>query len=358
MRQTATLCSLILCILLGLDFLSRSLAATITVAFQLNMRRVTLSCALIASAIFVLSCGSPGSQDQGLPPNAQVRVSAVSQLVTMDVKRALLTAVLAELGHQAQITVSIPDDLKQEHLSLAFQNLPLEDALKRVLTGRAYVALYKRNGAQDVIVGVRLFAKHEQTPTTDSASSSLQAIAPLQASQGLPTRPPTTGSWARVGWAMNEATIPANSEDLPFDELKRSFSEAQDPALRSAMLEVMENRGEEGPMVPILTNALSDPDEGVRETALNLLKSSYDPVPIGPLASMATLDKNPDFRTEAMTLMTDQLFMEDRAKEDWATVTAALNRGLSDPDAILREQAAMLLPELSQSAQPSSTRGF
>jgi HEAT repeat protein len=157
---------------------------------------------------------------------------------------------------------------------------------------------------------------------------------------------------------MNEATIPANSEDLPFDELKRSFAEAQDPALRLAMLEAMADRGEEGPMAPILTNALSDPDEGVRETALNLLKSAYDPAPLSPLASMSTLDKNPDFRTEAMMLMTDQLFMEDRTKEDWATVTAALNRGLSDPDANLRELAALLLPELSQSARPNSKRGF
>ena len=157
---------------------------------------------------------------------------------------------------------------------------------------------------------------------------------------------------------MNEEQGASVGDDVPLDELKRSFSETQDPALRSAMLEAMADREEEGPVAPIVTNALSDPDEGVRETALNLLKSSYDPVPIGPLASMATLDKNPDFRTEAMTLMTDQLFTEDRTKEDWATVTAALNRGLSDPDANLRELAAMLLPELSQSAQPNSKSGF
>ena len=312
----------------------------------------------MAPSIFLLACGSPGSQDQALSPAAKVTVSTVSQLVTMDVKDALLPMVLTELGHQAQITVSVPDDMKPERLTLAFQHLPLEDALKRVLAGRPYAFLYKRNGAQEVLVGVRLFATHEPAPTTDSASSSLQAMAPSQASQSPPTPPPTTRSWARVGSAINEGTIPANSQDVPLDELKRSFSEAQDPALRSAMLEAMADRGEEGPMAPILTNALADPDEGVRETALNLLKSSYDPVPIGPLASMATLDKNPDFRTEAMMLMTDQLFMEDRTKEDWATVTAALNRGLSDPDANLRELAALLLPELSPSAPPNSNKGF
>jgi hypothetical protein len=37
MRQTATLCSLVLFIFLGLDFLSRALAATITDTFQLKL---------------------------------------------------------------------------------------------------------------------------------------------------------------------------------------------------------------------------------------------------------------------------------------------------------------------------------
>ena len=317
-----------------------------------------MTCALIAPAIFLLACGNPGSPDQALSPAAKVTVSPVSQLVTLDVKDAPLPVVLAELGHQAQILVSVPDDIESKRLTLAFQHLPLEDALKRVLTGRPYALLYERKGTQEVIVGVRLVATHEPTPMTDDAASRIQAIAPSQVSQAPPMPPPPTGSWGRVGSAMNEATMPALSEDLPLDELKRLFSEAQDPALRSAMLEAMADRGEEGPLAPIVTNALSDPDEGVRETALNLLKSSYDPVPLSPLASMATLDQNPELRTEAMMLMTDQLFLEDRTKEDWVTVTAALNRGLSDPDANLRELAALLLPELSPSAPPNSKGGF
>jgi hypothetical protein len=276
----------------------------------------------------------------------------------MDLKGAPLAAVLAELGQQAQITLSVPDDMKPERLTLAFQNLPLEDALKRVLARHSYAFLYKENGGLDVIVGVRLFAKDQQAPTTDAVSSNTQAIPPSQASQGLPTSPPATSSWGRVVSAMIESNIPAVSDDVPLDEVKRSFSEAQDPALRSTMLEAMVDHGEEGPVAPMLTTALSDSDEGVRETALNLLKSSTDHVPIGPLASMATVDSNPEFRSEALTLMTDQLMMQDRPKEDWAAVMAALTRGLSDPDPNVRDRAAMLLPDLSQVTQPYSKTGF
>ena len=43
---------------------------------------------------------------------------------------------------------------------------------------------------------------------------------------------------------MDEKTSASVSDDIPLDELKRSFSETKDPALRSAMLDAIANRGE------------------------------------------------------------------------------------------------------------------
>jgi hypothetical protein len=323
------------------------------------MRRLRHSLAFMAISVLCISCGSPDPQDQVLPPTAQVAVSAGSQLVTMDVKNAPLAAVLAAVGQQAQITVSVPDDIKSERLSLSFQNVPLEEALKRVLAGQSYAFVYKQGAGRNVISGVRLFAKHEQVPpTTDSAPSGMPAIAQLTGSQGLPPPPPPTRLWGRGGSTMNEEKVAPISDDIPLDELKRSFSETQDPALRSAMLDAMADRGEEGPVAPVLSTALSDSDEEVRATALNLLKTTSEPVPLGPLAQMAATDNNPDLRMEAMTLMADQLFVDGRTNEEWAVVRASLDRSLSDPNQDVREQAEMLLPELSQSAQPTSKGAF
>jgi HEAT repeats len=285
-------------------------------------------------------------------------VNAESQLVTMDVKNAPVAAVLAAIGRQAQITISVSDDITSEHLSLSFQNFPLEEALKRMLAGQSYTFVYKQDKGREVISGVRLFAKHEQPPPTDSAPSGIPAIAQLTGSQGLPTPLPTTSLWGRGGSTMNEKEVAPVGDDVPLDELKRSFSETQDPALRSAMLEAMSDRGEEGPVAPVLSTALSDSDEDVRATALNLLKSASEPVPLGPLAQMAATDNNPDLRMDAMTLMADQLFVDERTKEDWAIVHASLSRSLSDPNPDVREQAEMLLPELPQSAQPTSKGAF
>jgi len=326
--------------------------------FHMYMGRLKHSLALMAISALCISCGSPDQQDKVLPPTSQVTVNAESQLVTMDVKNAPLAAVLAAIGRQAQITISVSDDITSEHLSLSFQNVPLEEALKRVLAGQSYTFVYKQGEGRNVISGVRLFAKNGQIPPTDSAPSGMPAIAQLTGSQGLPTPLPTTSLWGRGGSTMNEKEVAPVGDDVPLDELKRSFSETQDPALRSAMLEAMSDRGEEGPVAPVLSTALSDSDEEVRATALNLLKSTSEPVPLGPLALMTATDNNPDLRMEAMTLMADQLLAEDRTKEEWGVVSTSLSRSLSDSNQDVREQAEMLLSDLSQSAQPTSKQAF
>jgi HEAT repeat protein len=319
----------------------------------MNMKQITSSNLLLLLYLFCMSCGSPGSPEQDLPPAAKVTVNTASQLVSIDVTNAPLAAVLTEMGRHAHLTVSVPDELKSERLTLAFHDLPLEAALKQVLARQSYVFLYTRTRGSEVIAGVRLFARHEQAPSADIASPVAQGTRSPPANQSPSTM---ASSWGRASLAP-EMTTPALSEDVPVGELQRSLSEAQDPAVRLATLEALADREAEGPVIPLLANALADSDEGVRETALNLLKSSYDPLPIGPLASMATSDANPEFRSEALTLMTDQLMMQDRPKEDWAAVTATLTRGLSDPDPDIRDQATTLLAEVSQPAPPTSKWG-
>jgi hypothetical protein len=120
----------------------------------------------------------------------------------------------------------------------------------------------------------------------------------------------------------------------------------------------MANRGEEGSVAPALSMALSDSDEEVRTDALNHLKMTSEPLPLGPLAQMAATDSNPDLRMEAMSLMVDQLSAEERTKEEWAVARTSLSGSLSDPHPDVREQAEMLLSDLSQSTEPVSKQGF
>ena len=312
------------------------------------IRRLKRSLAFMAISVLCLSCGSPGQHDAVLPPTSKVTVNAEPQLVTLDVTHAPLAAVLAAIGEQAQITISTTGNITSERVNLSFQNVPLEEALKRVLAGQSYAFAYTQKKGREVISGVRLFAKHEQSPPANpAASTSMSAMARLMGSLGVPTVPSVGRSWGRGGAPADGGKGTPISDDVPLDELKRAFSETQDPARKSAILDAMANRGEEGPVGSALSMALSDSDEGVRTDALNHLKMTAEPLPLGPLAQMAATDSNPDLRIEAMTLMADQLSAEERTKEEWAMAQASLSKSLSDPNQDVREQAEMLLADLS-----------
>ena len=315
---------------------------------HLFMKQLRPFLALMALSVLIISCGSGDQQDTVLPPTAQVTVQATSRLVTLDVKDAPIAAVLAAIGQQARITISAPDGMPSQRLSLSFQNVPLEEALKRVLAGQSYTVAYTQEKGREVIAGVRLFAKREPLPPPGVAPSATQVLAQLMQSHGLPTPLLATHAWGRGGAAANGGKGAPIGDNVPLDELKRSFSEAQDPARRSEILNAMANRGEDGPVAPALSTALSDSDEGVRADALSLLKSSSELLPLGPLAQMAATDSNPDLRMDAMQLMADQLSEEGRTKDEWAVAQASLSRSLSDSDPDVREQAKMLLSDLSR----------
>lgn len=321
-----------------------------------HMKKLRSSFALIAFSVFLISCGSPDQQGQGLPSTALVRVNAASQLVTLDVKNAPLGDILTAIGQQAQLTISPSDPITSERLSLSFQGMPLEDALKRVLAGQSYTFTYKQDQGREVLAGVRLFANSGVAPFPVAASSPKTSVGPVVGSQTLPM--PVARSWGRGESQINKEGAAPISDAVPLDDLKRSLSEAQDPARRSAILDAMANRGEEGPVAPALSTALSDSDEEVRTNALDLLRSSSEPVPLGPLAKMAATDNKPDLRMDAMTLMAEQLYAEERPKEEWAAVQASLNRSLSDPSLDVREHAEMLLSDLTRFSQPTSKRAF
>ena len=312
--------------------------------------------------ILLAACGGPDAQVEGLPSGSTVTISAASQTVTVDVKNAPLKAVLEELGRPVQMTMSVPDELKSERLSLSFKDLPLEEALERVLAGRLYMMSYREEGDRQVLAGVQLFVNRQPTSSAGSApANSRQAMAELFTSPGVLAALMPSGLGEPGGGVSNNGQVPpVNNKDLPFEDLKRSFSEEKDPALRAEMLEELMGRGEEEDqsMMPMLANALTDQDEMVRAEALNQLQASIAPVPIESLALMAGTEQNPELRMEAMALMTDQLFLDDRTKEEWAAVNASLSKSLSDTNEAVRDQAASLLSQLSEPTTSSGKQGF
>lgn len=277
-------------------------------------------------AFSIQSCGNPGSETpkSGLASVPTMTVTATAGLVSLEAQNALLDTVLKEFGQRTQIAFTIPEAMKSESVTLSFQRRPIEEALQQILIGKSYTVQYRQDGAKKVIAGVDLSVP--QGPVVGRASAESKAS----------SASPATTSTGKLG--------PVRA-DFELTELEQSLKQSQEPAARLAALNSIANRETNEAVNPIIAQALSDRAPEVREAALDVLRSSLDPVPISSLASMAAQDTNPALRKEAMTLMLDQLGKDEPSQEDIDTVRAALKQGLGDPDPGVREFATMLLAD-------------
>lgn len=288
-------------------------------SMHMRLTKIIRSCALLLLAFSVVSCGSPDSENQRqtsfLP--SKLTVTAQSGLVSIEAQDVPLGALLTELGRKAQVAFTIPEEMNSERLTLLVQSRPLEEALRQMFIGKTYTLRYRKKNDREVIIGVDLFARH---PSAASPASSV-------------TQPKVTKVNSGGG--------------ASFTALERSLKESSEPGQRLEALGALTEQETEESVTSIIVKALSDRSSEVREAALEALKSSLNPVPIGPLASMATQDANPTFRMEAMSLMLDQFSGDELPQEDWDTAMGTLNQALADPDPDVREQAAMLLSNMA-----------
>ena len=292
------------------------------------------SCFMVLMACSMQSCGNPGSETPklGLASVTTMTVTATAGFVWLEAQNAPLGALLKEFGQRTQIAFTLTEEMKSESVTLSFQRRPIEEALQQVLIGKSYTLQYRQDGEKKVIAGVDLSVP--QGSMVGRASVGLKS-SNASSANGSPSGPVTTSS-IKPG--------PVRT-DFQLTELEQSLRESQEPATRLAALNSIANRETNEAVNPIIAQALSDRAPEVREAALDVLKSSLDPVPISSLASMAVQDTNPVFRKEAMTLLLDQLAKDEPSQEDIDTVRATLNQGLGDPDPGVREFATMLLTD-------------
>ncbi len=70
-------------------------------------------------------------------------VNVRGKLITLAVEKAPLVRLLKEIGQQAEIEVDYPSSIQSELVSDSFTDLPLEQALSRLLVGRSFVLFYR-----------------------------------------------------------------------------------------------------------------------------------------------------------------------------------------------------------------------
>ncbi len=84
-----------------------------------------------------------GSDVDGEPRSGtSLLLSASGGALTVDIKAVPLSKVLEELSRQAAITVQVEPSSAETEVWDEFQDLPLEQAIRRLLQGQSYVLIY------------------------------------------------------------------------------------------------------------------------------------------------------------------------------------------------------------------------
>jgi hypothetical protein len=286
-----------------------------------------------------------------------------NQTLSVKIENASLETVLSELAGQAGLKVSIASSARRDLLSTEFRNLPLEEGITRLLSGKSYALIYAPSGSHPLwaVAEILVYPSETGPPTTTGAI--LSTIVPTGANLGkgtltLPAK--ESRGLARSGdskllkdksdkkRAMTREELP---DEIPEEELRRTAREAPDPDARIDALEELAGRWDEGStlsMLSTLTSALKDSNEDVRAKALELLRYADTPVPIGAFADVALTDKSPDVRIEALNLMTERAVLGELRVGEKEVVRATLQQGLHDQNAEVHEEAQALLGELAQ----------
>lgn len=272
---------------------------------------------------------TPGDEAFDEEPERTLKVRQTSDGLSVEARRVPFGELLQAISRATGIRVYLEAGLDAEALAapqdVTFKDLPIEEALKRVLRSRNFVVGYR----SDRVDEVRIFHGAGVGPFTPLPAGRAQARrrAPVRPVTSSSSSEPTAADIARL-----EETALSHADP---EERSRALSELSDVAdeakTRETALAVLER----------------DPHPEVLEEALNILESQED-VPADRVLRFASSDRPSKLRVQALEMLKDQ---EAATPDQIRQAAQALAR---DPDEEVRERALQILEDLEEEQEPSA----
>ncbi len=324
--------------------------------FRKDLRQAAMA---ILSCYLLAACAPPSSQpfEQG---RAQIQVDRARQLVSIRASDVPVQSLLSDLSAQAGFSFSVPDGEQLGRITLVVVDVPIEEGIHRVL-GRTPHTLQHTPDEEGRMVVAAVEVHRDVLAAAGSSRPMKENMADQRAPAGLETADSGWGADQRddrgsAGNVNRRAELALAMETLSVDTVKQLMSEAKDPALRLSMLDALMERDDQSSVRPLFLDALQDADVTVREAALEHLRGSSGSIPLAVLADAAVSEKDPALRAEMLMLLSDQTPADGRTKDDLAAAMTSIQRLLTDPDPLLREQAQWSLEELTHADSHTASR--
>ncbi len=240
-----------------------------------------------------------------------VVLTVTGDLVSAKISKAPLRTVLTRLAEEASIKVFVADTVSDDELTDAFDKLPLDVAIKRLLANRGHALRYAQT-------------KEDGTGSPDSQPRIAELyVVPAASGEAKPYSMEQVGH--NAGQRADQTGVDIVSAEAA---LLAKALESEQAADRLAALKKYLNQAE-SPNYQALTKALKDPDRKVREAALGGMEDS-NTLPADATAEVALTDAVPALRKRAL-----QILVERKG----GAVKTTLAQALADPDPSVRAHA-------------------
>jgi HEAT repeats len=274
---------------------------------------------LLAMLLTAVAAGpARGNARQGGP-----LVSIQDNRLSAALDRVPLRDVLAALAHEALFTISVKGEVETEPISISLHDVELEQGLRRLLRGTSYAMTYEAASSASAspdkprLVELTVFGSDKAAPNSHVQDMEFQ---PLGTVKAMPLRNSKDAAASTPTGPPPEHHSPAPNDPGQRVETLRTLGQQRSPELET-----------------MLGSALDDPQEGVRATALEVLRKTDTAVPVEQLTRLAREDGNAHVRMDALALLADH------APE---SARKALEAALQDAEPTVREHAERLLEEV------------
>ena len=303
--------------------------------------RIATLLGILLSAIFISAharpFGAAAADLRSSDPQSGIQVKIESGLLTLDVDGAPLSEVLRSISEQAGFKLLLKGDLNRP-TSLAFSNLPLHRALRRVLGRTPYLTVQDPNSSSSEngsLLEVRVYGAGQgqsRAPVIEQRHK-----APKDGSDPAPQAPSKTKEdmiIAKLGHSDRAARILAVrmtgelQNDAASQILQRVLSEDRDATVKSYAIRMLRSLAiEEQTSIEVLQYGLEDEERVVRLEAVRALSRIHDERALGSLEQVVLQDPDPQIRRFAVQAL------GARKSE---TARSILEKASEDADPIVR----------------------
>jgi hypothetical protein len=274
--------------------------------------RTAGACLCIAMLCLISLAGgvaptAAGAEAESLAPSS-IEVSAEHDRLTVSAHEAPLDEVLQAVGAEAGVAIEIRGDLTSPVTS-AFVDVPLEEAIRRLLRGHSYT-LYADDGEGERRIEISVIAT---------------SYAPAATAAAAKAAPPGTVQ----DKLLRIRALSGRKDAVAIAELGRLAGSDPSAAVRSQAVAAL-GRLNVPDALPSLSQALTDQSPAVRIQALRGVKSVKGDAAISDLQAVVGYDSDPAVRRQAVRLLSDMQSPE---------VPLLLKQAAADSDAAVSRDA-------------------